>query len=151
MRFLRLRGLPVPQVFDWSTSATNAAGSAYIIMAKAEGRELEQIWYTMTLQERLTLMEKIVEVERKLFQIQFPASGSLYETSFLDSQKHVAKMPIDTPGVNAGNFCVGPSAEFLWWYNGRGELAIDRGPCKFSFQTCAWRSTDEGQGHVRKI
>lgn len=130
MRFLRLRGIPVPEVFDWASSATNAVGCAYIIMAKAEGQELEHVWHTMTLQERLSLMEKIVDVEKRLFQIHIPASGSLYFTSFLECQESVAKVPFDTIGAEVGEFCIGPSTEYLWWYGGRHELAANRGPCE---------------------
>lgn len=132
MQFLRLHDIPIPQIYDWASSAANAVGSEYIIMAKIEGQELEHTWYTMTVQERMSLMEKIVDMEKRLFQIPFPASGSLYYTSFLQAQEGVAKMPLETATAKAGEFCIGPSTEYLWWYSGRDTLVVDRGPCKFT-------------------
>ena len=98
-------------------------------MAKAEGQELEHTWYTMTFQERMSLMEKIVDMEKRLFQIPFPASGSFYYTSFLQAQEGVAKMPLETATAKVDEFCIIPSTEYLWWYSGRDALVVDRGPC----------------------
>lgn len=128
MQFMRLHDIPVPQVYAWASSATNAVGSAYIIMAKADGQELEHAWYTMTVHERMNVMESIVDMEKKLFQIRLPASGSLYHTSFLEAQKGVAKIPLDTATAKVGEFCIGPSTEYLWWYSGRDALVVKRGP-----------------------
>ncbi|KAH9882972.1 hypothetical protein J1614_000338 [Plenodomus biglobosus] len=78
MDFLQRHGVPIPKVFDWNSSTSNQVGSEYIIMEKVAGKELEDIWYTMTLQERMDMVEKIVDMKKILFAIQFPASGSLY-------------------------------------------------------------------------
>lgn len=48
MEYLRLHGIPIPKVFDWSSSTDNPVQSEYIIMEKAQGKELEHTWYTMT-------------------------------------------------------------------------------------------------------
>lgn len=130
MQFLRLHDIPVPQVYDWASSARNAVGSEYIIMAKAEGQELEHTWYTMTVQERMNVMENIVDMEKRLFQIPFPAFGSLYYTSFLGAQEGVVKIPFETATAKVGEFCIGPSSAYLWWYSGRDVLVVNRGPCK---------------------
>lgn len=152
MQFLRMHGIPIPQLFDWASSASNAVGSGYIIMARAEGRELEHTWYTMTLQERMNMMEKIVDVEKKLFQIQLPANGSVYHRSFLESQRNIARVPIKSVDASEDEFCVGPSTEYLWWYGGRDTLAVNRGPCTFLPVTpdmCC--TTDEDQGWTQKM
>jgi aminoglycoside phosphotransferase (APT) family kinase protein len=77
MEFLRMHGIPIPKIFDWSSSSSNNIGSEYIIMERAQGKELAHTWFTMTFEERMKMLEKIVEIERTLFDIRFPASGSL--------------------------------------------------------------------------
>lgn len=77
MAFLRLHGLLISKDFDWSSSAFNRVGSEYVIMEKVLGKELGDIWYTITSQERMNVVEKIVNIENILFAIRFPASGSL--------------------------------------------------------------------------
>lgn len=60
MQFLRMHGLPIPQLYAWAPSVENVVGSAYMIMAKVEGQELENTWYEMSVSERMNMMEKIV-------------------------------------------------------------------------------------------
>ena len=78
MEFLRMHGIPVPKILDWNSSASNQLGSEYIIMERVSGRELADTWHTMAFKERMAVVEKIVDIERLLFGIQFPASGSLF-------------------------------------------------------------------------
>jgi hypothetical protein len=130
MQFLRLHGIPIPQLYAWASSAENAVGSAYMIMAKVEGQELEHIWYGMSVSERMTMMEKIVEMEQRLFQIQLPASGSIYHKIFLDSQEGIDQVPIETAYTGENEFSIGPSNEYLWWYGHRDVMPVNRGPCQ---------------------
>jgi aminoglycoside phosphotransferase (APT) family kinase protein len=69
MQFLRLHGVPVPQLYAWASSAENALGSAYTIMVKVEGKELEHTWYEMSVSEEMSMIEKVVQIEQRLFQI----------------------------------------------------------------------------------
>lgn len=130
MEFLRLHGIPTPRVFDWSATSANSIGSEYMIMERVEGEELESTWYTMSVKERLSVMQKIVDLERKLFAIEFPANGSIYFDSSLE--EGIDRVEIATlPNVkDAPRFCIGPSTEYLWWYQNRSELGIHGGPCK---------------------
>jgi hypothetical protein len=134
IQYLHLQGIPVPRLFGWATSAANPVGSEYMIMAKVQGQDLEQSWYDMTFQDRISMMEKIVHVEKKLFNIRLPASGSIYHRSFLESQGISGAVILDT-GSDADEFCIGPSVELLWWYNQRDELSVNRGPCTSIFTT----------------
>lgn len=59
------------------------------------------------------MIEKIVDMESKLFKIKLPAYGSLYHVSFLKAQG-VADIPLalDSQSKNWGSgFCIGPSSE----------------------------------------
>ncbi len=130
MEFLRLHGIPIPKVFDWSSSASNQVGSEYIIMERVQGRELADTWYTMTFKERMAVVEKIVDVERILFGVQLPASGSLFFKDSLNADVKSVDMPENNSLEDVGRFCIGRSTEYLWWYEKRNELAANRGPCE---------------------
>lgn len=47
-------------------------------MEKVQGKGLEHAWYIRTTKQRMSVVEKIFDIERILFAIQFPASGSMY-------------------------------------------------------------------------
>ncbi|OJD22272.1 hypothetical protein ACJ73_06381 [Blastomyces percursus] len=128
MEFLRLHGVSIPKVFDWNSSTSNQVGCEYIIMEKVPGKELEHTWYTMTLQERMGVVEKIVDIEKILFAIQLPASGSLYFKSSLGANIKKVDMPPDFGLGERDKFCIGPSTELPWWYQKRDELPVNRGP-----------------------
>lgn len=130
MEYLRLHGIPIPKVLDWSCSMTNQVGSEYIIMEKVPGTELQDTWYTMTVKERMDMVEKVVNIEKILFAIRFPANGSLYFKDFLDNSITTIDVPSDVNCEKTSRFCIGPSTELLWWYRGRGDLVVNRGPCK---------------------
>ncbi|KAF7125333.1 hypothetical protein CNMCM5793_001511 [Aspergillus hiratsukae] len=56
MGFVRLHGVLVPRVLAYSASDQNPVGSEYIIMEKAPGNELGDLWYTMTERQRLKMI-----------------------------------------------------------------------------------------------
>ncbi|KAH9217729.1 serine/threonine protein kinase [Leptodontidium sp. 2 PMI_412] len=132
MEFLRMHGIPIPKILDWSSSAFNQLGSEYIIMERVPGRELADTWHTMTFKERMAVVEKIVDIERILFGIRFPTSGSLFFKGSLDPDVKSVDMPDHDSLEDVGKFCIGPSTEYLWWYQKRNELAANRGPWKSS-------------------
>jgi len=82
-------------------------------MERVQGRELADTWYTMTF-ERMAVIEKIVDVERILFSIQFPASGSLFFKDSLNAGVKSVDIPENNKLKDAGKFCIGPSTEYLW-------------------------------------
>jgi hypothetical protein len=132
MEFLRMHGIPIPKILDWSSSASNQLGSEYIIMERVSGRELADTWVTMTFKERMAVIQKIVDIERRLFGIQFPSSGSLFFKNSIDSDIKSVDIPEDSL-KDVGRFCIGPSTEYLWWYQKRNELVVNRGPCKHTY------------------
>jgi hypothetical protein len=93
-------------------------------MERVSGRELADTWHTMTVEERMAIVQKIVDVESLLFNIRFPACGSLVFKDSLGPDVQGINLP-DTAG-----FCIGPSTEYLWWYQKRNEICADRGPCE---------------------
>lgn len=127
MDFVRSHGLPVPKVFDYSTTTENPVGAEYMIMEKVAGKQLGDVWYIMSEEERLKMILQVVEMETKLFSIQLPASGSIYYKHDLAAGTESINLPV--PG-GAGSFCIGPDAHYTWWHNERSSLPVERKPCE---------------------
>lgn len=120
---VKLHGVPVPNVLDYSTTRENPAGVEYIIMDKAQGEELGDRWFSLPDLDRAKIIGRLSKIEQILFSIPLPASGSIFYKKDLDST--VPFEPI--PGTE---FCVGPSVEQRWWNNRQDQTEIQRGPCK---------------------
>ena len=128
MAFLRLHGCPIPSVYDWSSSTSNPVGAEYMIMEKVQGIELQSICYSMDVQQRMNVVGKIVDLEKTLFSIPLPANGSIY---FKDTEAiQVAEKVGIVSDMTEDKFCIGPSTEYLWWYQGREKLRVNRGACR---------------------
>ena len=129
MQFLRLHGCPVPVVYEWSSNArANPVGAEYMIMEKARGTELQNIWYSMDIKQRMDTVGKIANFEKRLLELPLPAYGSIY---FKDTEiiGDANKVDIVTEAARE-KFCVGPSTEYLWWYQGRNRLSVQQGSCE---------------------
>ncbi|KAJ5585265.1 uncharacterized protein N7459_005065 [Penicillium hispanicum] len=123
--FLRSHGIPVPKVFGYSAVADNAAGTEYIFMELVQGQNLGDIWYHLSEQERITLVKKLVQLESRVFGLQFPASGSLY---YADDLPGYDNRVMVTSAGSTRHFCIGPDTSFGLWYGKRLDLSIGRGP-----------------------
>lgn len=126
LRLVKLHGVPVPNVLDYSTTRENPVGAEYIIMDRARGEELGDRWFSLPDLERAKLIGRLSKIEQTLFSIPLPASGSIFYKTDLDPSVPAE----DIPGTE---FCVGPSVEQRWWYGGRDEIPGPRGPCKSLF------------------
>ncbi|KAJ5368331.1 uncharacterized protein N7496_008091 [Penicillium cataractarum] len=72
----RHTSIPVPRVLSWSSDGSNNVGAEYIIMDKAPGVPLFQVWGTMTEFERLQLIKNLTKLEAQLATIKFPVGTS---------------------------------------------------------------------------
>lgn len=130
LEFLRLKGIPAPQVYAWSSTQSNAVGTEYIIMAKARGKPLEEIWFNPTPKERVRLVTSFVDMERKPFDVPFGAYGSLYYRNCgLESDLQANIYDDSDDHGDTGRFCIGPSTDIMFWHGRRAGLNIDRGRC----------------------
>lgn len=126
--YLRTHGIPVPRIFGYSGSADNPAGTEYIFMELVQGRNLGDLWYTLSERERHIIVRRIVQLETHLFFLRFPASGSLY---------YCDDLPVDAGRVllpsseSPPRFCMGPDTSLKLWYGRRLGLSVDRGPCEY--------------------
>ncbi|KAK8181378.1 hypothetical protein BC567DRAFT_255439 [Phyllosticta citribraziliensis] len=125
MDFLRLHGLPVPQVFDYSATPNNAAGTEFVFMEFVPGQPLGDLTSDLVPQEaRLEIVKQLVELESRIFSLRFPASGSLYYSKDIE---HGVAVDYHNP-LAKGSFCVGPDTDMDLWWGRRSDLAVDCGP-----------------------
>ncbi|KAF2278906.1 uncharacterized protein EI97DRAFT_492537 [Westerdykella ornata] len=129
LTFLRVNGIPVPEVYSYSASAENPVRAEYILMEKAPGVCLASKWANLQDIEIRRLVHSFVELERKLFEIPFSATGSLY---FKKDVPAGLQAPLYTEGhvTEANEFCIGPIADYMFWYGRRAGLKLNRGPWK---------------------
>ncbi|KAJ5551192.1 Mitochondria protein Fmp29 [Penicillium sp. DV-2018c] len=120
MDFLRdVLKLPVPKVLAYSTSLDNPVGAEYILMEGVKGESLASRWLSLTTNEVTDIMEQIADLERKIFDFNYPAYGSLYHKKDLDGEPQI-------PVVD--DFCIGPVSARQFWHDERSTMEIDRGP-----------------------
>ncbi|KAK2812216.1 hypothetical protein FQN50_001574 [Emmonsiellopsis sp. PD_5] len=132
LAFLRSKGIPVPKVYGWSSTANNPVGVEYIVMETASGIGLDTKWFEMTKKQQLTLATEVIDIEKKLFAIPFSSTGSVYFKKDLPPQMQTDLYLPGTvdPDADSETFCIGPITDYMFWYGKRAELQLDRGPWK---------------------
>ncbi|KAJ5542923.1 hypothetical protein N7535_005345 [Penicillium sp. DV-2018c] len=115
LKFLRSRtSIRVPKVFAWSSDAANSVGAEFIIMEKIRGVALSETWEAMNTLERYKIIDQVVQIEKELGNISFPAYGSLFLRDSLPATYRQYPLPpeLDPEGL----FCIGPSCKRTWWH-----------------------------------
>ncbi|KAJ5936044.1 hypothetical protein N7454_005342 [Penicillium verhagenii] len=110
--------IPVPRVLSWSSRNSNAVGAEYIIMEKAAGVPLFQVWGTMTEFDQLQLIRNLTQIEAQLSAIRFPAYGGLYLRTDIEQPNKPLDDELDP------SFCIGPSCHRR--YNPDPSLDFDK-------------------------
>jgi hypothetical protein len=129
LAFLRSHGVPVPEVLGYSPDHANAVGAEYILLQKIDGMPLRDQWFSMDTKTRVKIMKQIVEVEKQFMSIRFPANGSLYYRRDISCSQRAIPTSQDPDLSSPDQIVIGPTAQHEWWYQDRGLLKIDRGPC----------------------
>ncbi|KAK2841602.1 hypothetical protein FQN49_006094 [Arthroderma sp. PD_2] len=129
LEFLRLKGVPAPKLYGYSVSHENPVGVEYILMEKGNGVGVETKWNTMTKRQRHALASSYVNIEKRLFAIHFRSSGSIYFKKDIPAELQ-ASLYADGHGKDeaSARFCIGPIADYMFWYGKRAELDQYRGP-----------------------
>ncbi|KAH8719227.1 kinase-like domain-containing protein [Phaeosphaeriaceae sp. PMI808] len=135
MDFLHLHDLPVPKIYSYSTTSQNPAGTKYLFMELVKGTNLGDIWFDLSGKARISIVNKLVELESRLFELRFPASGSLYYTKDLEAKYN--KIDFSDTNSHHNHFCIGPDTRLSLWYGKRLDLQISRGPYKDSVAALA--------------
>ncbi|QKX63676.1 uncharacterized protein TRUGW13939_10847 [Talaromyces rugulosus] len=119
--------IPVPRVFTWNCDPSNPVGSEYIIMEKAKGTALGDVWYRLPNPSKHKFIKHLVELEAKLAAMPFPGHGCIYYKQ--DLQTPYPKYQISFGEDESVKFCIGPVVDPVFWSDGRAEMTLDRGPC----------------------
>lgn len=121
--------VPVPKVLAWSSKASgNGVGVEYIVMEKVPGVPLSEAWSALTLRDRVKVVQKLSEIEKRFIGKDFKYSGSLYFTE--DATSFTAAPSLyEHASEDDRTFCIGPSANIDFWEEERVDMEIDRGPC----------------------
>lgn len=129
---VRLRtSVRVPEVFAWCSDSANPVGAEFIIMEKIPGVALAERWETMKTLERYKVIDQVIETEKELATLKFPAYGSLFLRDSLPDrfQRHPLPPTLDPDGL----FCIGPSCNRSWWHgtflDTSKKIPEDVGPC----------------------
>ena len=140
LTFLRSKGIPVPEVYGWSLTTDNPVGVEYIIMEHAPGVGADTCWFNNTKHQKHALVTGIVDIEKKLYNIPFGAVGSLYFKSDISPQLQGPLYVAGTPDEagDSETYCIGPTADYMFWYGQRAELELDRGPCMLLLSVKLW-------------
>ncbi|KAJ7190686.1 hypothetical protein GGX14DRAFT_603637 [Mycena pura] len=159
LRYLREKTcLPVPEVHHYDSNPYNRLGGEYIIMSKARGIPLSQVYHSMSYAQLVRLMDNLAKLVIHLFGHRFSQIGSLYNgpdprassgvptpdlaemVTPRASQKPYTAFPFTptlTPrmssgsGAAAAHFHVGPIISWPFFGTHRGELPasdVPRGP-----------------------
>lgn len=108
-------------------------------MEKQAGTMLTDMWEDMKGKQKAQIVKQVVEFEKTMASTKFTKLGALYYKHDLPSSDNGTPLYIDGNGneVYSAEFGIGPTNHRSFFDFGRGELDIDRGPCKiqvaFSF------------------
>ncbi|KAJ7135807.1 hypothetical protein C8R44DRAFT_609186 [Mycena epipterygia] len=79
LRYLREKTrVPVPDVHCYDSNPYNRLGGEYIIMSKASGIPLSQVYHSLSYAQLVRLLENLAKLVIPLFGHRFPQIGSLY-------------------------------------------------------------------------
>lgn len=129
MKLMDALEIPVPKVLTWSSRADTDVGTEYIIMEKAKGVPLANVWETMDLRQRGDLVSELVNIDKKMFNFEFSGYGSIFLSQDLIGD--VSSLPINS-NPEFSDYRIGPSTMRNFWKGERSSMFIDRGPCNYS-------------------
>ncbi|KAJ3797908.1 hypothetical protein GGU11DRAFT_783155 [Lentinula aff. detonsa] len=104
MRYLkRHSAIPVPEIYGYDNDADRRVGGTWMVMEYVEGRNVDQVWHTLTTTQREQLALSLADLWSQLILLTFDRIGSLYERpegqfvvgpmTFLPTRNHYAIAP----------------------------------------------------------
>ncbi|EPE24799.1 Protein kinase-like (PK-like) [Glarea lozoyensis ATCC 20868] len=142
MDFVRnILGTPVPRVLAWNSRVEgNPVGAQYTIMERVPGVELESVWPTMPIEDRLSIVKEIAGYQKTWASTSFTMYGSMYYAADLGSEYATNMTYTDGQGneIETSRFAIGLSTGRELIDNKRSTVEFDRGPCKI---ICRFEST----------
>ncbi|KAB8267869.1 serine/threonine protein kinase [Aspergillus minisclerotigenes] len=111
--------VPVTNIIAWSSDASNPIGSEYILMEKARGRQLVEVWGDMDQLQRFKLIKTLARLEGQPASLEFPGYGNLY-------MRHSAPQPLGESITVNDEYCLGPAYNEPWFL--QCEIGNHSGP-----------------------
>lgn len=102
-------------------------------MEKQLGVVLTDVWDTIKGKQKVQILDQVVDIERRLAATKFSQFGSLYYKDDLPEHSDcTSSLYLDSTGneVRSDTFGIGPTNHRSFFDFGRGQLDIERGPCK---------------------
>ncbi|KAI0339794.1 hypothetical protein BDW22DRAFT_1486502 [Trametopsis cervina] len=125
IEYMRLHGIPVPEIYGYSAHADNAAETPYIFMQYVQGEQLSEVWRNLKDEEVVDVIRQLTQLEARMMALSFPAGGSIYFAKDLDYVAAGPGIPLEDD-----RFCIGPDTRLAMWYGRRAQLDVYRGPYK---------------------
>ena len=128
--YLRSMGIPVPEVYGYSATNDNEAGTEFIFMEFMGDSNGAEVWDGLEEKDVISILEQVVQLEKRIMGITFPAGGSLYFAEDLENAPKGVSGPTKGIPLKDKQFCIGPETSRPLWFGRRSRLDVDRGPCK---------------------
>ena len=128
--YLRSMGIPVPEVYGYSATSDNEAGTEFIFMAFMGDSNGAEVWDELEEKDVISILEQVVQLEKIIMGITFPAGGSLYFAEDLENAPKGVSGPTKGIPLKDKQFCIGPETSRPLWFGRRSRLDVERGPCK---------------------
>ncbi|KAH7333471.1 hypothetical protein BKA65DRAFT_553821 [Rhexocercosporidium sp. MPI-PUGE-AT-0058] len=147
--------IPAPRIIAWSADRNNPVGAEYILEEKAPGKPLGsrgpnkpitdwltdqpadllgpllgrlwQDWDIWPMKDRITMIEQIVEIQRKLASTKFVKSGCIYFREDVPNGTALVTNPPLRPPI-LERFTLGPLVEKELWRDEKASMDMNRGP-----------------------
>jgi len=101
-------------------------------MKRITGRQLCDVWPTMSEASRFGLVKSMVEIETKLTTAKLSKYGSIYyRNDHPDGLNCEESTILATSGTkDTSRFIIGPVTQQSFWTDEKSDLDINRGPCR---------------------
>ncbi|KAL1798887.1 hypothetical protein ACET3X_002924 [Alternaria dauci] len=124
----RVLDTPAPRVYAWNSNAqSHSVGAEYIIMEKAQGVPLSQVWDAMELPQKLQVLLALIQIQKRWLSTSFSHYGGLYYAKDVQSSS-ASHYVQDGVVIKNPEFVIGPATGRDWHDAGRTGLDIRRGP-----------------------
>ncbi|EFQ98054.1 phosphotransferase enzyme family protein [Nannizzia gypsea CBS 118893] len=138
LEFLRtILDIPVPKVLAWSSPGTqlNPVGAEHMLIEKVGGRQLSEVWDSMSERQRFNLVKSVVEIEKKLMNTSFTGYGSLYYKDECEGSNSKCFRAISTDKVpgkekEVSRFVIGPTTGRAFYFDNDEKQNVSHGPWK---------------------
>ena len=125
--------IPIPKVITFDASSRNALGFEWILMNRVIGDPLSKIWDSLSLANKLRIVEQVVQIMAMLFQARFPLIGNIFAVK--DAQ------PLSKASPLPGDVVVDRIVSMPFFWDDRLHQNIFRGPFRSSSKWLQCRLT----------